>query len=226
MKGIISDYLPTTLMEKCMKRGAFVTIHGIDGTGKSETVKVLAQILASRGVKTIDYDAYKIGDVDNPFEPIKKWVEAKASVSAQFDFYVASMAYHSKVIARFLTEGRVVVRSRYIEDVIAQYMYLGVPYVRESVESAGLLQQDLQVVLILPEEIRRERIMQRGEVDVKDREMNTPGSRLDFFERMLLYTARCRFNTRRGLILDTSIFSIEAVTERIVACLLDRDLIA
>lgn len=122
-----------------MKKGVFVTIHGIDGTGKTETADSLVRTLVSRGIKAMNFDVYKSGDVSNPFEPIKKWVETHATVPAQFDFHLASMTYHSNTIQEWIAEGWVVVRSRYIEDVIANYMYLKVPYVQERVRSANLL---------------------------------------------------------------------------------------
>jgi cytidylate kinase len=105
-------------------------------------------------------------------------------------------------------------------------MYLGVPCVYESVRSADILQQDLRVILTLPEEIRQERIMQRGELNAKDKEKNIPGSRLDFFERFLLYTAHCLLNKGKALIIDTSIFSTREVSESIVECLINRELIS
>lgn len=81
-------------------------------------------------------------------------------------------------------------------------------------------------MLILPEEIRRERIARRGEFDARDKEAKLPGSRLDFFERYLLYISHCMLNSGKALVMDTSVLSIQEVTERVVECLLKRELIS
>ncbi|MEK7099486.1 MAG: hypothetical protein AAB916_03120 [Patescibacteria group bacterium] len=212
--------------EKDMQRGAFITVQGIDGTGKTETVHALVCELARRGATVQNYDVYKLHDTANQYEPIKKWVETHATMPAQFDFHLVSMVYHSKTIMRLLADGQTVVRSRYIEDVYAHYTYLGVPGVHERICAAFFLRPDLRVILTLPEEIRRERITCRGVLDAKDKEAKTPGSRLDFFERFLLYTAQGMLNNGRAMIIDTSIVSVEEVVERILACLEEHGLIA
>ena len=193
-----------------MARAAFITLHGIDGSGKSEAVGGIVQHFALKGLSVINYDLYKVHDPNNPFEHIKGKVEKTASPPAQFVFYVASMIYHSHVIRELLSKGNIVVRSRYIQDVLAQYLYKGVQNVQEIVKLASILEPDLSVILTVDEEIRRQRIVQRGEINDKDREEKNPASRLAFFEKHLLASA-----TSRSFIINTSLLSIEQVVETI-----------
>ena len=174
------------------------------------------ETLIARGINTVNYDDYKTHDAKNPFEPIKKKVEETAPHSAQFAFYLASMLYHSSMIEHLITEGSAVVRSRYIDDVVAHHAHLEVPYVQQIAKLFPILQPDLRVVLMLPEEVRRQRVFYRGEINTRDKDTKVAGSRADFFERFLIHTAHKFLDSGKALIVDTSIRSPHEVVECIV----------
>ena len=62
---------------------AFITVHGIDGTGKTTTVQLLAERLNSLGIPTINYDEYERG-LTNPLSIAKTGVLKETSPSTQF----------------------------------------------------------------------------------------------------------------------------------------------
>jgi thymidylate kinase len=197
------------------QQGSFITIHGIDGTGKSTTVSMVASLLVARGVATINYDVYE-SEHTNPFSPAKKGVLATTTPEAQFAFYIGSTLYHSQTISELVAQGTCVVKTRYLDDVLAHHAHLGVANVREIAALLPIKTADLMVVLTLPETVRRARILKRGELDVKDKEVRQAGSRLDFFERFLLESAGLLQSSKRSLIIDTSTTPPERVARMIV----------
>ena len=126
------------------------------------------------------------------------------------------MLYHSSVIEHLIAESNAVVRSRYVDDVIAHHAHLDVPYVQQIARLFPILQPDLRVVLTLPEEVRRQRVAYRGKIDSRDEDVKVAGSRADFFERFLVYTAHQLLDSGKALIIDTSIRSPYEVVECIV----------
>ncbi len=198
------------------QQGSFITLHGIDGTGKSTTVSVVTTLLKKRGITTINYDAYET-EHPNPFSVAKKGVLATTTPEAQFAFYIGSTLYHSQTISRLAAQGTCVVKTRYLDDVLAHHAQLGVANVREIAALFPIKNADLMVVLTLPEPVRRARISVRGELDVKDKEVRQQGSRLDFFEHFLLESAGFLQPSKRSLIIDTSATPPEQVAQIIVA---------
>ena len=198
------------------QKGSFITVHGIDGTGKSTTVSKLATSLAALGVATINYDVYET-EHTNPFSPAKKGVLAATTPEAQFAYYLGSTLYHSQTISRLVAQGACVVKTRYLDDVLAHHAQLGVANVRKIATLFPIKLPDLMVVLTLPEAVRRARIRVRGELDAKDKEVRQEGSRLDFFEHFLLESAGLLSSSKRSLVIDTSATPPEQVAQIIVA---------
>lgn len=207
------------------ERPLFVTIHGIDGTGKTTTSDTLSTQLITHGIKTINYDVYEAENIDNPFSASKKRVVAETSPDSQLAFYLGSTMYHSDKIDDLLHQGYSVVKSRYIDDVLAHHAQLGVKYVTEIANLFPMVQPDLRVILTLNEEARRERIRQRGERDLKDKEVRQKGSRLDFFENYLLEKSTNLMRIGRAMRIDTSQINPEQVAQQIIDHLLNLQLL-
>lgn len=204
------------------QKGSFIVIHGIDGTGKTTTVRMLVKFLAERGISVINYDNYETA---NPFSLAKEAVIAGTAPEAQFAFYIGSTLYHSQMISEILAQGVCVVKARYLEDVLAHHAHLGVANAREIATLFSIRAPDLTVILTLPEPVRRARILVRGEVDLKDKEIRRVGSRLDFFEHFLLESARLSSSPRRSLVVDTSTFPPEEVAQMIIERMQEIDVI-
>lgn len=169
-----------------LERPIFITVHGIDGTGKTTTTEAITKSLEDLGVTTINYDVFEQSRINNPFSIAKKRVVLETSPSAQFAFFLGSTLYHSDQISNLLESGFSVVKSRYLDDVLAQHAYLGVEDTHGISRGFPIRKPGLKILLTLNEEERRKRISKRGIIDEKDADVRDGSSRLDFFEGYLL----------------------------------------
>lgn len=209
-----------------IENGVFVTIHGIDGTGKTTTAAEIQTLLNTQGFPVINYDVYEKEHLQNPFALSKKQVIAEASPEAQFAYYLGSTLYHGEQIRRLTEQGFMVVKSRYLDDVLAHHAHLGVENTVEIAKLLPILQPDLKVILTLPEAIRRQRIVHRGEIDEKDKEVRKTGSRLNFFENFLLRHNELLLASGQAVRIDTSILEPIQVAERIASSINHRRIAA
>ena len=170
--------------------GEFVSIHGIDGTGKTTTTKELVETLNKSGKKTINYDDYK-EDLENPHTTRKKEARDSGILEDELAAYLESMMYHSDQIEELLSQGYHVVKSRYLDDIKAHFSHLGIE--KEKLEELEakfpMVQPDLKVILLLEESKRRERLNDRGVLNERDLEEKNPDTRLGYFEDYLLKTS-------------------------------------
>jgi thymidylate kinase len=194
----------------------FITFHGIDGTGKTTTAENVTQKLVTHNTKTINYDVYECDHVKNPFAPAKEGVKNEASPSSQLAFYLGSTIYHSDRIRTLLDEGFTVVKSRYIDDVLAHHTQLGVKHAKEIADLFPIIQPDLRVILTTDEAARRERIFTRDELDSNDEDVRQAGSRLDFFEHYLLDNAEDLIKIGKAIKIDTTNIDPEQVADKVI----------
>lgn len=197
--------------------GRFITIHGIDGTGKTTVTRLTAQLLKSHGVNVLNYDEYEEAFVNNPFSVAKKRVLVETPDSAQFAFYLGSTIFHSARISSLLELGQTVIKSRFIDDVLAYHAHLGVQSVAEIASLLPIIIPDFKVLLTLQNESeRRRRIISRGIFDEKDLETRREGGRLDFFEKYLLRSISDFVTKGKATIIDTGTIRAEDVANQVV----------
>jgi len=201
-------------------RGKFITIHGIDGTGKTTTTEKLHQRLVSMGEQAINYDTHK-NDRPNPFAQKKELADREGSPEERLAAYLESTMFHSEQIEDLRKQGFHVMKSRYLDDVLAHHSHLGLS---EEVLQAGLrkfpiVQPDLKVILTADESKRRDRIEGRGILDARDAEHKAPGSRARYFEDYLMQFAQ-KAPEGSVLHLDTGELDAEEVVERIIRSLM------
>jgi len=138
-----------------MKRGLFITLEGIDGTGKSTQLRLLVQHLKKRGLRvraTREPGGTKVG------ERIRKILLASTTTHlaplAELALMYAARAQHlTEVIRPALAKGEIVVSDRYNDASLAYQGYgrkLGEEAVRafDRLVCAGT-QPDLTLVLDL-----------------------------------------------------------------------------
>lgn len=203
------------------ERGRFITIHGIDGVGKTTVTRLTAQLLKSHGVSVVNYDEYEKTLVDNPFSVAKRRVLVETPNSAQFAFYLGSTLFHSARISSLLESGHTVVKSRFIDDVLAHHAHLGVQNVAEIARLLPIVVPDFKALLTLQNEtVRRQRIISRGVFDEKDLEIRQEGSRLDFFEKYLLKYISDFSSKEKPIVIDTGTIGAEDVASQIVGSFL------
>lgn len=197
-------------------RGRFVTIHGIDGTGKTSTTQKVVEGLGDIGERAINYDIHKETGF-NPFSDIKNEVDKHGSIEERLTVYLESMMYHSTEIDSLIQQGFHVIKSRYLDDIKANFSYLGISpeKVKELEKRFPMIQPDLKVILLLEETERRRRINIRGISDDRDLEERKPGSRLDFFENYLIEAVK---GARAGsaLFIDTGSLNCNEVAKKII----------
>jgi dTMP kinase len=150
-----------------MSRGLFITLEGIDGTGKSTQLRLLARHLKQRGLAvraTREPGGTKVG------ERIRKILLASSTTRlaplAELALMYAARAQHlQEVIRPVLAQGKIVVSDRYNDASLAYQGYgreLGVETVRALDRViCGQTQPDLTVVLDLAPRLSLERAQGR-----------------------------------------------------------------
>lgn len=204
------------------QRGRFITVHGIDGTGKTTTTDNVVKQLVESGMPAIDYDSHK-ETRENPHKGKKKEANESGSLEERLAVYLESMMYHSDEIESLLSQGFHVVKSRYLDDIKAHFSHLGLSEekIRELETKFPMVQPDLKVILLLEETERRKRITERGALNDRDLEEKTTETRLGFFEDYLLKAAR---QAPAGSILhvDTNTLNANQVAKKIVDHLINN----
>ncbi len=173
------------------ERGKFISIHGIDGTGKTTASENVAESLKLHGQAAVNYDNYKEIEA-NRFSQKKENADKNGTLEERVIAYLESTMYHSDRITELLDKGYHVVKSRYLDDVIAHFTHLGYPKAKlqKLLKKFPMVQPDLKVVLTLDEEKRHERIAYRGVLDERDTQKKEEGTRLQYFEDYLLEAAQ------------------------------------
>ncbi len=202
------------------ERPFFIAIHGVDGTGKTKTADTTASQLLDMGIKAINYDRYE-RDLVNPHSVDRARILLEESPSSQLAHYLKSTMFHSDNIQELLRKGYSVVKSRYVDDVLAHHAHLGVENVAEMEHLFPIVQPDLRVILTLDEVMRRERLNRRGAFDNRDREEKVVGSRLDFFEKYLLQKNADLIRIGKAIRIDTGELNPQQVARRIIDFLLN-----
>ncbi len=195
------------------ERPTFITLHGIDGTGKTTTAARVTTRLSNSGLRVVNYDVYENENTDNPFSLAKKRVLQDASPHAQFAYFLGSTLYHSSQIENLIGDGNHVLKSRYVDDVVAHHSHIGVQDADAIASMFPILQPDFKVILTLEENVRRQRILNRGELDDRDKEVRTAESRLDYFEKYLLDRNDALLRSGNALKLDTTESEPEEIAE-------------
>lgn len=198
------------------KKGKFVTIHGIDGTGKTTTAIEVTKKLSDSGIGTINYDDYK-EKINNPHTQIKKEIDESGTLEERLAVYLESMMYHSEQIDLLLSKGFHVVKSRYLDDIKAHFSHLGLSQekIKELENKFPVVQPDLKVILLLEETERRKRINSRGALNSRDLEEKKPNTRLGFFEDYLLNATR-EAPPNSILHIDTNALDVNEVVKKVI----------
>lgn len=151
-----------------MSRGLFITIEGIDGSGKSTHASMLADYLNERGIPSVltrEPGGTRIGEqvrsilLDNANSDMAAMTEVL--------LYAASRAQHvAQVIKPALEQGKVVLCDRFVDSSLAYQGYargLGLNTVEAINEHAlGGVWPDITLLLDISPEIAWKRILKDG----------------------------------------------------------------
>lgn len=186
-------------------RGAFITVEGGEGVGKSTNIAVLEQWLAEAG---ITYRLTREPGGTPLAEAIRRLLldvrdEPVAPMAELLMIFAARAQHLSEVIQPALARGEWVVCDRFTD---ATYAYQGggrelsVDWIAQLENLVqGALRPDLTLLLDAPVDIGLGRASARGELDRFEKE------RVEFFERVRQsYLGRALAEPRRFRVIDTA----------------------
>lgn len=185
--------------------GAFVTIHGIDGTGKTTIAKTISQAFQAEFVMS-----YYFEDLDIPRQPVNVTNETNG-----YQRSVLKKIGQSAVVRDVVEKGGLISKDRWMIDVAASNSYGNDRHYTKNPE--GVLLPHLAVFLTCEEDERMRRIQARGNPTPDDLIPNEPGTRAFYFEQFLLQNMGDFSITTT--VIDTTHGSVEAVVDQVKGAL-------
>jgi dTMP kinase len=165
-------------------QGKFITFEGIDGSGKSTQIRMLAGELRGRGLDPVV--TCEPGGTPLGRHLRQAFLETEETVAplAELLLFAADRAQHVEFLIRpALASGRIVVSDRYA-DATAAYQGAGRGFEPETIEqiirlATGGLQPDLTLFFDIPVETAISRMSGRDDSETKRNRMD--GETVDFY---------------------------------------------
>jgi dTMP kinase len=155
------------------RRCLFLVLEGIDGSGKTEQAKLLANWLEGRGLDVVRTRE----PTDGPWgRKYRSWAGRKSEARAEeiLEVFLEDRAEHvAGVILPALEKGRVIVCDRYNPSTLAYQAVHGVPreVLAAEVEARGFPEPDLVIWLRVPLETAVDRLGDRVKERYEDPEV-------------------------------------------------------
>ena len=204
-------------------KGKFITLEGIEGSGKSTSLEHIANTLDK---KSIDYILTKepgSGSLGNELRSLLLSSDNKISGEVELLLMMADRKNHlDSLVIPNLKNGIWVISDRYLDST---YAYQGggrkmdVALIDELSSSLNLLAPDLTILFDLPVEIALERAKQRANLDRFEKEP------IDFHNRIRnTYRLRAEEDSKRIKIVDSSVSfkEVKAQVEYIISQFLNE----
>jgi len=150
------------------RKGALITFEGVDGSGKTTQLRLLAEFLRERGATVLETREPGGTEISEKIRAILLDPSHSAMVpQTELLLYAASRAQHvEEVIRPALARGEIVLSDRFFDATTAYQGYgRGVDYVdilRLNEFATGGLKPQLTFILDIPLEVLRERLSQRS----------------------------------------------------------------
>ena len=148
-----------------MKKGKFIVIDGIDGSGKGMQAKLLADYLFGRKKKNhifLTREPYNSEYYAEIRRLLKESVNPKDNAGLLAELFTKDRKVHAELIEEFLSRGIYVVCDRYKYSTLAYQQTQGVPLAKLIEMHKGILVPDLAIILDVPADIALERVLKDG----------------------------------------------------------------
>ncbi len=150
-------------MQDSPNRGTFIVIEGIDGTGKSTQVRMLAEALRADGHEVVQSFEPTNGQYGKVLRESAS--TGRLSIDDELDLFLKDRAEHlDQLILPALAEGKIVILDRYYFSTMAYQGARGLdPTMIREKNEAFAPQPDLLLILDLDVESAHQRIGLRGD---------------------------------------------------------------
>lgn len=175
-----------------------VVFEGIDGVGKSTTVRLLQKTLLAKGFSAICFEDWE--DRSGGFNIIKSFIKKDVSLESSLFFYIASSIYKTTLIAELLKK-QWVICDRYIYSTIAYHIAKGIRQdIIPDIEKLPVLIPDYYFLLKTDEATRIKRLQSRPNTTDEDLMPKSEGSFFDLMERSFeLYNPKIINNSKMDI---------------------------
>ena len=195
-------------------KGKFITLEGIEGSGKSTSLEDIANTLDKKSINYILTKEPGSGSLGNDLRSLLLSNDNKISGEVELLLMMADRKNHlDSLVIPNLNNGNWVISDRYLDST---YAYQGggrkmdFALIDGLSNSLNLPVPDLTILFDLPVEIALERAKQRANLDRFEKEP------LDFHSRIRnIYISRAKEDSKRIKIVDSSL-SFQEVKDQVV----------
>jgi len=196
----------------------FITFEGIDGSGKSTQLELLAEALKAEGKPVVVTREPGGSELGQTLRQILLHHPGFISSRCELFLYLADRAQHVETLIRpALAENKIVLCDRFIDSTVA-YQGLGRRLSVEEIQrmnamATGGLQPDKTILLDAPVEVLLHRAKNRSEADRLEQET------VDFYANVRQqYLTLAHAEPDRFLVLDATL-PIEEIQKSLLLCL-------
>lgn len=136
-----------------MKKGKFIVLDGVDGSGKGTQAKLLAGYLFDRNKDShvfLTREPYRSRYYAKIRELLKSGADPLANALHLAKLFIADRKVHGRIIRRILSEGNFVVSDRYKYSTLAYQQTQGIPLAKLIAMHKGILVPDLILIIDVP----------------------------------------------------------------------------
>ena len=184
-------------------KAKFITLEGIEGSGKTSSIKSITDLLDKRNISYIVTREPGGSSIGKELRAILLHPDTEISPEVELMLMLSDRKDHvEKIILPNLEKGNWVVSDRFMDSSIAYQgggRQLGKKLIISVAEYLNLPQPDLTLLFDLPVEISLSRVKARGELDRFEKE------ELEFHKRIRnTYLELAKNNSNRIKIIDSS----------------------
>lgn len=200
--------------------GKFITFEGIDGSGKSTQLRLLAENLRARGRDAITTREPGGTELGRQLRAAFLETHEKVAPMAELLAFAADRAQHVEFLIKpALAAGKIVISDRYADATFA-YQGAGRGFPQDEVDqvielATGGLKPDLTLFFDIPVEMAMERMSNRDESEAKPNRMDAEAA--EFYHRVRdSYLTIAAAEPARFIVVDAS-GSVEEIQNKVAS---------